>query len=80
MASRHRDGGAGDANCGAIGTNYTSYRQPGPRIASLIVKALGDARTVLNVGAGAAAGASVALVRLPRDFYHLNSWGHRAKK
>ncbi|MFA6154682.1 class I SAM-dependent methyltransferase [Mesorhizobium sp.] len=53
MASRHRDGSAGDANYGAIGTNYTNYRQPEPRIAALIVRALGDARTVLNVGAGA---------------------------
>ena len=53
MASRHHDGSAGDANYGAIGTNYTSYRQPEPRIASLIVKALGDAKKVLNVGAGA---------------------------
>lgn len=53
MATRHHDGSAGDANYGAIGTNYTSYRQPEPRIASLIVKALGDAKKVLNVGAGA---------------------------
>ncbi|MET2827092.1 class I SAM-dependent methyltransferase [Mesorhizobium shangrilense] len=53
MASRHRDGSAGDANYGAIGANYSSYRQPEPRIASLIVKALGDASKVLNVGAGA---------------------------
>ena len=53
MASRHRDGSAGDANYGAIGTNYSNYRQPEPRIASLIVEALGDASKVLNVGAGA---------------------------
>lgn len=53
MASRHRDGSAGDANYGAIGTNYTNYRQPEPRIAARIVEALGDASKVLNVGAGA---------------------------
>ena len=55
MASRHRDGSAGDANYGAIGTNYSNYRQPAPRTASLIVAALGDASKVLNVGAGAGA-------------------------
>jgi SAM-dependent methyltransferase len=53
LALRHSDGSAGDANYGAIGVNYTNYRQPEPRIAARIVKALGDARTVLNVGAGA---------------------------
>lgn len=37
------DGSAGDAD----------YRQPEPRIAKQIVDALGDARTVVNVGAGA---------------------------
>ncbi len=59
MASRHRDGSAGDANYGAIGTNYSNYRQPEPRIASLIVEALGDASKVLNVGAGAGSYESV---------------------
>ena len=34
---------------------YTSHRQTDPRIASAICAALGDARTVLNVGAGAGA-------------------------
>ncbi len=48
-----RDGNAGDANYGAIGTNYSDCRQPEPRIAALIVRALGEARTVLSVGAGA---------------------------
>jgi SAM-dependent methyltransferase len=51
--SRHQDGSAGDADYGAIGTNYAQYRQPDPRIAAQIERALGDARTVLNVGAGA---------------------------
>ncbi len=50
---RHHDGSAGDANYGAIGPGYTSYRQPEPAIEALIHAALGDARTILNVGAGA---------------------------
>jgi len=53
MNLRHADGSAGDANYGAIGTSYTDYRQPEPAIAALIEAALGDASTVLNVGAGA---------------------------
>lgn len=53
MSGRHDDGSAGDANYGVIGTGYVRYRQPEPRIAAMIVAALGDARTVLNVGAGA---------------------------
>lgn len=36
-----------------IGAGYVRYRQPDPRIAARIETALGDARTVLNVGAGA---------------------------
>jgi SAM-dependent methyltransferase len=36
-----------------IGVNYSELRKPDPRIAALIDKALGTARTVLNVGAGA---------------------------
>ena len=36
-----------------IGLNYANLRQPEPRIARRIEAALGDARTVLNVGAGA---------------------------
>ena len=50
---RHDDGSAGDANYGRIGQRYTAYRQPDPAIASFIETALGDADTVLNVGAGA---------------------------
>lgn len=53
MAKRFSDGSAGDANYGLIGTNYTRYRQPDPQIAAVIHAALGDAVTVLNVGAGA---------------------------
>lgn len=35
-----------------IGINYAELRKPDPRIARVIESALGDARTVLNVGAG----------------------------
>ena len=35
-----------------IGMSYATLRQPDPRIAALIDAALGDAKTVLNVGAG----------------------------
>ena len=35
-----------------IGQNYRRYRQPDPRICDAIVRRLGDARTVVNVGAG----------------------------
>jgi SAM-dependent methyltransferase len=38
-----------------LGVGYTAHRQPDPRIASAIWAALGDAHTVLNVGAGAGA-------------------------
>jgi SAM-dependent methyltransferase len=50
---RHRDGSAGDADYGTIATDYSRYRRPDPRIAEAILDALGDARTILNVGAGA---------------------------
>jgi SAM-dependent methyltransferase len=53
MSERHQDGSAGDANYGVIGSNYISYRQPDPFIANFILRALGDASSVLNVGAGA---------------------------
>lgn len=36
-----------------IGINYAALRRPDARIAAMIAAALGDARTVLNVGAGA---------------------------
>lgn len=36
-----------------IGVGYSEIRRPDPRIAARITEALGDARTVLNVGAGA---------------------------
>jgi hypothetical protein len=53
MSARQSDGSAGDANYGAIGKRYSAYRRPEPAIAAFINEALGDAETVLNVGAGA---------------------------
>ncbi|HLJ53006.1 MAG TPA: class I SAM-dependent methyltransferase [Rhizomicrobium sp.] len=35
-----------------IGKGYADYRKPDPRIASAIVNALGDAQSVVNIGAG----------------------------
>jgi SAM-dependent methyltransferase len=53
MTPRFDDGSAGDADYGRIGEGYALVRQPDPRIAAQFHAALGDARTVLNVGAGA---------------------------
>jgi SAM-dependent methyltransferase len=44
---------AGDFDYDTHGHGYAHRRRPDPRIAALIHGALGDARTVLNVGAGA---------------------------
>lgn len=41
-----------DSKYDRIGVNYAALRKPDPRIAAAIEAALGDARTVLNVGAG----------------------------
>ncbi len=43
----------GDFDYDAHGAGYARVRQPDPRIEALIHAALGEARTVLNVGAGA---------------------------
>lgn len=51
--SRHVDGSAGDADYGRIGPGYGRYRQPDPRFLAAIEAALGDAQTLINVGAGA---------------------------
>ena len=37
----------------SIGRSYRNYRQPDPRIAAAIARALGSAKSVVNVGAGA---------------------------
>src|SRR5881296_239539 len=50
------NGGQGsDAAHDAIGGTYREYRRPDARIAGAITRALGDARTAVNVGAGAGA-------------------------
>jgi SAM-dependent methyltransferase len=41
-----------DALYDEIGKSYSEHRRPDPRIAAEIERALGDARTVVNVGAG----------------------------
>jgi SAM-dependent methyltransferase len=55
-------GSGADAHAGGgppvydrIGTRYTTTRRADPRIAAAIATALGDARTLVNVGAGAGA-------------------------
>jgi hypothetical protein len=53
VTTRTGDGSTGDADYGSIGQSFTRYRQPDQRIAARISQALGQARTVLNVGAGA---------------------------
>lgn len=44
---------AGDFDYERFGSGYGRYRQPDPVIAALVREALGDARLVVNVGAGA---------------------------
>jgi len=51
------DGSAGDANYALIGAGYTNHRQPEPAIEALIAQAFGGAQNILNIGAGAGAGA-----------------------
>ncbi|MEU9045658.1 MULTISPECIES: class I SAM-dependent methyltransferase [unclassified Kitasatospora] len=53
MSERGADGSAGDADYGRIGGGYATYRHPDARIEQVITAALGGARTVVNVGAGA---------------------------
>jgi len=44
---------AGDTDYEATGDGYAAARRPDPRIAARVDAGLGDARTVVNVGAGA---------------------------
>jgi len=44
---------AGDVDYGTVGEGYARKRRTDPRIAARVHRALGDAKTVLNVGAGA---------------------------
>jgi SAM-dependent methyltransferase len=53
---------AGDFDYEREGASYTRWRRPDPRIAERVHAALGPARTVLNVGAGAGS-------YEPRDLY-----------
>jgi SAM-dependent methyltransferase len=46
-------GPAGDFDYDTHGHGYAAKRRPDPRIAALVHDAFGDARTILNVGAGA---------------------------
>lgn len=50
---RSGDGSAGDADYGVIGVDYARYRRPEPDFAAAIADALGNATTLLNIGAGA---------------------------
>jgi SAM-dependent methyltransferase len=53
MDGRQSDGSAGDVDYGRVGMHYSSFRRAEPRIANLILSHLGEAESVLNVGAGA---------------------------
>jgi SAM-dependent methyltransferase len=44
---------AGDFDYDRNGHGYAAFRRPDPRIASLVREALGESRTIVNVGAGA---------------------------
>jgi SAM-dependent methyltransferase len=48
-----RGSGAVSAAYDRIGAGYSQVRRPDPRLAAVIAEALGGARTVVNVGAGA---------------------------
>lgn len=47
------DGSAGDVDYGSAGKRYAEYRRPEPMIAAQILRAIGDAKRVINIGAGA---------------------------
>lgn len=51
--TRTTDGSAGDADYSRAGQDYRQYRRPEPTFARAIARALGDARAVLDVLAGA---------------------------
>jgi SAM-dependent methyltransferase len=52
LSEQRRDAPAGDFDYEAHGGGYSLRRRPDPRIAARIEGALGDAGTVINVGAG----------------------------
>ena len=53
MSGAARPAPAGDVDYEAHGAGYAAIRRPDPRIAAQVHAALGAARTVVNVGAGA---------------------------
>jgi SAM-dependent methyltransferase len=52
MTLQANGGDPGQASYAEIALLYAHYRRPDPRIAALVTNALGEAKTVLNVGAG----------------------------
>lgn len=50
--TRTTDGSAGEADSARSGQGHRQHRRPEPTFARAIAKALGDARSVLDVGAG----------------------------
>ncbi|HEY5231790.1 MAG TPA: class I SAM-dependent methyltransferase [Galbitalea sp.] len=52
-ARPYADGSAGDVDYAPLASGYSAYRRPDPRIEAAISLALGNAVSVLNVGAGA---------------------------
>jgi SAM-dependent methyltransferase len=54
-ARPHDDGSAGDVDYSRFASGYANFRKPDARIQSAIDDALGEAVTVLNVGAGTGA-------------------------
>jgi SAM-dependent methyltransferase len=52
MMNSSKQNPAGDVDYGRHGQGYSHLRRTDPRIAARVHQALGDARTVLNVGAG----------------------------
>jgi SAM-dependent methyltransferase len=48
-----RDRPAGDVDYEAVGHGYVAHRRTDPRIERVVLAALGEAQTVINVGAGA---------------------------
>ena len=48
----NKDGSAGDTDYGIIGSSYSDFRKPEPKLLEVIVSQLGEAYSVLNVGAG----------------------------
>ncbi|MFI8876725.1 class I SAM-dependent methyltransferase [Streptomyces sp. NPDC055243] len=52
MVMRTHHDSAGDIDDRTVGPSYASLRRPDERIAHFVARALGDACTVLNVGAG----------------------------